>query len=354
MISFLSDNADGVSLEILKDLEKINQIDHSLPYGEDETTKSAKEIINKKFFEGNAKIFFVYNGTSANVLGLKAFLKPYDSVLSLKSAHLNTTENGAFERICGSKIILLDSKNGKLTTDNIKKNIELHSIHNTRSRIISITQASENGLVYSNEEIKKLANFAHKNQMLLHLDGARLANAIAYLMGEKLDEKKALEEFKKNIIESEVDVLSFGITKNGAMFGDAIVILNRSPIHLEAAEDLKYFKKQQLQVYSKSRYLSSQFKTIFESDLWIKNAYVANKMAKIIYEELKNKLEFKYKVCTNAIFFKAEKYIIDKLEKKYLFHHLKDENGNDEIRLVTSFATSEKTIEEFIKYTLAI
>lgn len=343
MISFLSDNADGVCKEVLEEIEKVNSKLFSIPYGEDEYTLNVEEEINKKFFEGNAKIFFVYNGTYANVLGINSFLKDYNSVLCLDNAHLNQDENGALERVSGCKIEGIDAGN-KLTVSKLLTRKNSISIHGTKTAVISITQSGENGLVYSNSEVKEIAEYAHKNNLVLHMDGARLSNAIAALGGSD-----PVKSFKENVLNSGVDVISFGMTKNGAMFGDLIAIINRSKNHQEAAFNLKYSIKQRGQLLSKFRFLSAQAKAMFLSDLWIKNATRANLLAQKIYENLKNHVEFENKTDTNILFMKIDEIPLKKIKETFLLHESPLEDGRKKIRIVTSFMTKEESVDSFIK-----
>ena len=214
MKSFASDNWSGVCPEIMETLNRVNR-EHNPAYGEleDRVTKNAIEKFRKEFGEETA-VFFVYNGTAANVLGVQHLMRPYHAIVSAHTAHMNEDECGAPEKISGSKIYTIETEDGKIKPNEVKP--FLRSIgfqHHSQPKVISISQVTETGTVYSREEITALANFAHGNNMFLHVDGARIANA-AVALGIS---------FKEMITDTGVDVLSFGGTKNGLMFGEVVV-----------------------------------------------------------------------------------------------------------------------------------
>ncbi|MCK4257361.1 MAG: low specificity L-threonine aldolase [Halanaerobiales bacterium] len=332
MKMFLSDNASGVHPKILEAIKECNT-EHELPYGNDIYTKKAIEKF-VQVFEKDVDVYFVANGTGANVLGLSCLLRSFESVICADTAHINVHECGALERITGSKILYTPNDNGKISVDDVKK--FLHAIgdeHETQPRVISITQATEVGTVYSVEEIKVLSDFAHGNNLFLHVDGARISNAAVYL-GVSL---------KEMITDTGVDMLSFGGTKNGMMFGEAIISFNP-----EVSKYLKYFRKQGMQLISKMRYISSQFIAYLENDLWRENAEAANSMAKLLETKLKTFPEIKLtvEVQSNIIFAEFPGEWIKTLQDKcYLY--ITDEETNL-VRMVTSFDTSTEDIEEFI------
>ena len=196
-------------------------------------------------------------------------------------------------------------------------------------RVVSITQPTELGTIYSIKEIKGLANFIHKNNMLLHVDGARLCNAAVSL-------NKNLKEITENI---GVDVLSFGGTKNGMMFGEAVIFFNKN-----LSKNFKFVRKQGMQLASKMRFISCQFESYLSNDLWYKNALHANKMAKLLYDKIKDipKIKITQNVDANAIFALMPEKYISKLKKKYFFH-----SNNSEIRLMCSYNTNSKDVLDF-------
>lgn len=330
--SFASDNNSGVHPEILKAIEEAN-IGHALAYGDDDYTK----IAVKKFeehFGPNIDTYFVFNGTAANVLGLKAMVNSFNSVICADVAHINVDECNAVEIFTGCKLLTVPSSDGKITVDQIKG--QLHVIgeqHHAQPKVVSITQSTEMGRVYSKEEMKKIADFTHKNNMFLHMDGARLSNAAASL-------GCGLKEITRDV---GVDVLSFGGTKNGSMNGEAIVFFNK-----ELSGDFKYIRKQGMQLTSKMRYISVQFTALLSNDLWLKNATCANKMAKLLEAELKKIPEIKITqpVEANGIFAIIPKEFIFEIQKKYFFYIWNRETS--EVRLMTSFDTTEEDIKNFM------
>jgi len=330
---FGSDNHSGVHPDILKEIERVNN-DYYLSYGEDEYTKKTIEKIKTHFGE-NIDVYFVGNGTAANILGLKAVTKSFNSILCAETAHLNVHECCGPEKFLGCKLVTIPTVDGKLTVDLLKPNIVgFGDPHMAQPKIISITQTSECGTVYSQKEIKNISDFAHKNNMLLHMDGARLCNAAAFL-------NEKLHSITK---EAGVDLLSFGGTKNGMMFGDAVIFFNK-----KLSKNFEFYRKQGMHLTSKMRFISAQFNAFFSNGLWLKNAKHANSMTKMLYKEIKDiqNLEVVYKIQGNAVFVKFDKKYNDKLLKKYFFHVF-DENRNI-VRFMCSFNTNKKDVIDFSK-----
>lgn len=331
--SFASDNNSGVHPDILKAILEANS-GHALAYGDDIYTKEADKIF-EKHFGPNIDAYFMFNGTAANVLGLKAITNSFNSIICADIAHINTSECNAVEIFTGCKLLTIPSNDGKITIEQVKRHMHtLGEQHHAQPKVISITQATEMGRVYKIEEIKKLADFAHKNNMLLHMDGARLSNAVARL-GVKLRDIS---------VDAGVDVLSFGGTKNGGMSGEAIIFFDKS-----LSKDFKYIRKQGMQLTSKMRFISAQFIALLSNDLWLKNASHANKLAKILEKELRKIPEIKItqEVETNAIFAILPKALIPKIQEKYFFYVWNEETS--EVRFMTSFDTTEEDIMSFVK-----
>lgn len=329
MRGFLSDNNSGTHPNILKAIEECN-IDHELPYGEDIYTEKAKEKI-REIFEKNVDVYFVTTGTAANVVGLSGLIRPFDGVICADTAHINVDECGAFERFSGSKLLYVPNRDGKLYIEDIEK--FLHSTgdeHQVQPRVISITQCTEVGTVYTIDEIKRLADFAHENNLYLHVDGARIANAIVSLN----------TNFRELITDTGVDLLSFGGTKNGMMIGEAIISFNP-----EISKNFKFIRKQGMQLVSKMRFISSQFIAYLEDDLWKKNAINANEMAKYLEEKLKEikDVDLCRNVEANILFINIPLEWLESLEKIYPLY---EEYG--QIRLVTSFDTNREDVDKFI------
>src|SRR5688572_11127641 len=237
--SFASDNNAGVHPEIIDAIRAVNE-GHVIAYGDDEITARAVKLF-KKHFGKDIAVHFVFGGTGANTLGLKAVTKPYQAVLCAETAHINVDECGAPEQFTGCKLIDLATPDGKLRVEQLEP--YLHVVgneHHVQPRVISISQATEMGTVYTKQELKALAQFAHANNMLLHVDGARLSNAAASL-------NASLKEITADV---GVDVLSFGGTKNGMIYGEAVVFFDE-----ELARDFKFIRKQGMQLSSKMRFI---------------------------------------------------------------------------------------------------
>ena len=329
---FASDNCASVHPKIMKALEQANE-GHTISYGDDEYTKRAAEMI-KGLFNKTCEVYFVINGTGANVTGLSLCLKSFNSVICAETAHINTDECGAFENTTGAKICPIESNDGKLYIE--KVSALLHNIgveHHSQPKVISITQSTEFGTLYTPEEIRKIADFAHENGMYLHMDGARIANAAA-----------ALDIPISGITcDVGVDILSFGGAKNGLMFGEAVVVFDRA-----LAADFKYYRKQYMQLMSKMRYISAQYIALIEDGLYLENARHANKMAKLLGEELiKSGIDIVQPVEVNAVFAKLPKRIIEPLQKE-MFFYVWNEDTNV-VRLMTAFDTTEDDIKKFVE-----
>jgi threonine aldolase len=330
---FGSDNHSGVHPEIFKAMQSVNS-GYSVSYGDDEYTKYAVEKF-KEHFGKNIGVFFVANGTAANIIGLKSVVDSFNSIICAEQAHLNVHECCGPESFIGCKLLTIPTEDGKLTVDMIKPMlVGFGDVHMAQPRVISITQTTELGTVYTPQEIKNLSDFAHKNNMLLHMDGARLCNAAAYL-------KVGLGEIT---YDAGIDLLSFGGTKNGMMYGDAVVFFDKNLVG-----NFEFFRKQGMHLMSKMRYISIQFETLLSNDLWKKNAEHANSMAKLLYNKIKNisGIEITQKVESNAVFAKVPKNYLQKIHKKYFFHVF-DEN-NSEARLMCSYNTKREDVLDFVE-----
>lgn len=330
--SFASDNNAGVHPRILQAMERANR-GHVVAYGDDPYTAAA--IAKFRVLLGqDATIYFVFSGTGANVLGLKAVTEPYHAVICAETAHINVDECGAPEKFTGCKLLTVPTKDGKLRPEDVKP--LLHGIgveHHVQPRVISISQSTEMGTVYQPEEIKVLSDFAHKHELLLHVDGARIANAAMSL-------KSSLSAITR---EAGVDVLSFGGAKNGMMYGEAVVFFTR-----DLAPDFKFIRKQGSHLASKMRFISAQFDALLTNDLWKKNAAHANRMAQLLARELSkvSPIEITQKVEANGVFAIIPKRYISALQKEYFFYVWNE--ALSEVRLMTSFDTTEEDIQKFV------
>ncbi|NOR75909.1 MAG: aminotransferase class V-fold PLP-dependent enzyme [Draconibacterium sp.] len=328
---FASDNNSGVHPAIFKSMEEVNT-GHVVGYGDDQFTQKAIKIFKDKFGE-NTEIFFVFNGTGANVLSLSTVTQSFNSVICAETAHIQEDECGAPEKFTGCKLLPVDPVNGKLTPDAIQHHLTGFDFeHHSQPRVISISQVTEMGTVYQPKEIQELADLAHKNNMLLHMDGARIANAAISL---DLD-------FREFTVDCGVDILSFGGTKNGMMMGEAVLFFNS-----ELTLNTKYIRKQSMQLYSKMRFVGAQFLAYFENDLWKETATHANKMAKLLESEIVKIPEIKITqpVNANGIFAIVPREIIEPLQKRFFFYIWDD--TKPEVRWMTSFDTTEQEIFEF-------
>jgi len=331
--SFASDNNAGVHKEVLEALQKVND-GHVIAYGDDPYTEAAREKF-RSFLGKDIEIFFVFNGTGANVLGLSASTSPYNSIIAAETAHINSDECGAPEKFSGCKLLTVPTPDGKLTVELITKFMHGFGFeHHSQPKVISITQSTEMGTVYSVSEIKALADYAHSLNLILHMDGARLANAALSLN----------LSFKDMTADCGVDVLSFGGTKNGLMFGEAIIFFK-----LSLATNFKYIRKQGMQLASKMRYISAQFDAYLSDDLWKKSAAHANAMAQILSREVLKipQIKITQKVQSNGVFAIVPQNIIPELQKEYFFYMWNDETS--EVRWMCSYDTTEEDIMTFVK-----
>lgn len=330
--SFASDNNAPVHESVFKAMLDANQGD-AIAYGDDLYTLEA-EYAFKKMFGKHTATYFVFNGTGANVSAISHLARSYHAIICSDKAHIQHDECGAAEKFAGCKVHVLPSSNGKIEVSQIEP--LLHSVgfaHHSQPKVISITQATEMGNVYTAEEIMQIARFASENNLYLHVDGARIANAAASLNISMLD----------MITNTGVDILSFGGTKNGIMLGEAVVFLNE-----DLAAEYEYTRKQSMQLASKMRYISAQFNALLTNDLWLKNASHANKMAQMLAAKIREipEVHITQPVEVNAIFAILPKRAIENLLRKFFFY-VWDVSRN-EVRWMTAFNTTEGDIDDFV------
>ncbi|MCL2413834.1 MAG: low specificity L-threonine aldolase [Bacteroidales bacterium] len=331
MKSFASDNYSGVHPQILKAISDVNA-DHAAAYGSDVYTEKAIQQF-KQLLGESVEVYFTFIGTAANVLGLKALTQPHHAVICTDTAHINVDECGAPERFTGCKLLTVSTVDGKLRIADIEKfQSSVGNEHHVQPKVISISQTTELGTLYTPDEIKALADYAHSHNMYLQMDGARIANAAAALN----------MPIKSFTFDCGVDVLSFGGTKNGMMYGEAIVFANAS-----LCENFKYIRKQGMQLASKMRYISAQFSAYLSDDLYLKTAHHANAMAQLLVEKLNDipEVEITQKSTANGIFAKLPKEIIKPLQDEYFFYEWNEQNH--EVRWMCSWDTTETEIENF-------
>ncbi len=329
---FGSDNHSGISPEILKAIADAN-VDHALAYGDDEYCNRVGDIF-RSYFGDQAQVYFVFNGTGANVLSIDAMCRSHHAVVCAESAHINVDECGAPQRIVGCKLLTVPTPDGKLTPKLVKT--QLHGFgfeHHSQPRAINITQSTELGTLYTLEEIKELVDLAHAYNMYLHIDGARLANA-AVALGCT---------FKEMTTDLGVDILSFGGTKNGMMMGESVVVLNPA---LDV--DMKYRRKQMTQLCSKMRFVAAQYEAYLTTGLWRRNAEHSNRMAQLLYNAVKDipQVEVQYPVQVNSVFVKLPHQVWTSLLDDYFFYDW--DEANDVVRWMCSFDTTEQDIADFV------
>jgi len=330
---FASDNNAGVHPEIIKELVSVNS-GHTIGYGSDPYTEKAIRLF-KEHLGSFTETFFVFTGTAANVLCLSGVTRPWNSVLTAFTAHLEQDECGAPEKFTGCKVLTVDTDDGKINAGMLGKH--MHGIdfeHHSQPKVISITQATEMGTVYSPGEIKKLADFAHENGMLLHMDGARIANASVSLG----------LPFKSFTTDSGVDILSFGGTKNGMMYGEAVCFLKP-----DLSNDFRYIRKQGMQLASKMRFISAQYIAYFRDNLWKKCASHSNAMAKLLAGKLMrlDGIRITQQVEANGVFLIIPHDVAERVRKQYFFYPWDEKKS--EYRIMTSWDTTVEDIEEFVK-----
>ncbi len=333
MKSFASDNYSGVHPEVMEALHRANT-SHMGSYGNDEITSRAIRKF-EEYFGKNIDVYFVYNGTGANTLGLRTLTESFHSILCSEWAHINVDESTAPEKFTGCKLIGITSKDGKISPDRVAEKIHRQGDpHHPQARVISISQLTEYGTAYTVEEIKALSALARKNGLYLHMDGARICNAAVSL-------NKDFCDFTRD---AGVDVLSFGGTKNGMMFGEAVIFFNK-----DLPRYFPFIRKQGMQLHSKMRFISAQFEALLSNDLWKRNAMHANSMAKILAEGLREiaQVHITQKVDGNGIFATFPNELISPLQQE-VFFYVWNEKTN-EVRIMCSFDTTEVEIQRFLK-----
>ncbi len=335
MKGFGSDNHSGMHPEILKKFIDAN-VEHSPSYGTDSYSEQAIEIFRAHFGK-QCDVHFVYNGTAANVLCLRAAVKNYESFMCSDVSHLNIDECGAPEFFSG-KLIPVKSANGKIIFSELEKHlIRKGDQHYSQPRLISLTQPTELGTCYSLNEIQNIVTLAKKHNMYIHIDGARLTNAVVHLK----------TTFKEMITDLGIDIVSFGGTKNGLAFGEAVLILNK-----DLQKDFKYIRKQSAQLPSKTRFIASQYLGYFGNDLCFQIAQHSLNMALLLRKNIEaiTEIEITEPTESNAVFVKLPKHLISILREKYFFYVWNEKTY--ECRLMMSWDTTPEDVQGFTKLLL--
>jgi threonine aldolase len=326
---FASDNSATIHPAVLEAIARVN-VGHTFGYGHDDYTLSVEARVAHAFAP-DASAFFVFNGTGANVVSLRAACRRFEGVICAETAHLNVDECGAPEAMAGLKLLTVSGVDGKLTPELVESRItRVGDEHAVQPHLLSISQCSELGTLYGLEETRALAELAHSHDLLLHIDGARLANAAAAL-GVSLGE-----------VASGADVLSFGGTKNGLLGAEAVVILNPRLVH-----DFLYIRKQSMQLASKMRFLAAQFDALLTDDLWLSCAGHANEMASRLAGALSDVpgLTITRPAETNAVFAALPPAVTESLQRDYPFYVWDEAAG--EVRWMCSWDTTEDDVDQF-------
>jgi threonine aldolase len=329
--SFASDNAAGAHPEVIEALRAANA-GGALPYGRDPwTTRSVERF--RALFEADVEVLYTYGGTGANVVALQCMLAPQDAVICPSSAHLNVDECGAPERFTGAKLIDVPSPDGKLSPGTVRALMQpSHDEHHVTPRVIAVSQPTELGTLYTVGEISELAQLAHEHGLFLYVDGARIANAVSAL-------GCSVRELTYG---AGVDVLTFGGTKNGLLYGEAVVLLRP-----ELARRARFARKQAGQLSSKMRFIAAQFDVLLQDDLWLAGAANANDMARRLAGRLSGvpEVEILRPVEVNSVFARLPGSLIDQLQKWSFFWNW--DLDDNVVRWMTSFATSDEDVMRF-------
>ncbi|NBW73489.1 MAG: low specificity L-threonine aldolase [Microbacteriaceae bacterium] len=332
---FASDNYAGVHPKLFELMQQVNE-GHEVAYGDDFVTAEL-QIAFKKAFGPEAEVFPVFNGTGSNVIALSAVVKRWEAVICAETAHINADEGGAPEKMAGIKLWTIPTTDGKLTPELIKPYLfDIGSVHRAQISVISITQTTELGTLYTKDEIRALADFAHENNLYLHMDGARLSNAAAALG----------LSFKEFTTDAGVDLVSFGGTKIGALAAEAVVVLNNKTL----AASIPFLRKTSMQLPSKMRFTSAQLIALLEDDLAIKNAIHANSMAKLLDEGVREiaklsngRVSIPNPTQANAVFPILPMDVIEALQKQYRFYVWDYRTG--QVRWMCAWDTREEDVQ---------
>jgi len=328
---FASDNYAAAHPAVLQAMVDVNE-GHQVAYGEDDSTKQLSVLIKQHFGE-SAEVFPVFNGTGSNVAALSALMERWEAVICASSAHINMDEGGAPEKVAGLKLWTVPTPDGKLTPELIESQAYgFGDVHRSQPKVVSITQSSEYGTVYSVSEIKAITDFAHKHGMFVHLDGARISNAAASLN----------LPFRAFTTDVGVDVVSFGGTKNGAIAAEAVIALNP-----RVAEALPFIRKSYMQLASKMRFSSAQLVALLSNDLWLQNAKHSNQMAQLLFKEVSAipGVTVTKPVQANAVFAILPPEVTERLQKRFRFYVWDPATG--EVRWMCSWDTTEDDVRLF-------
>lgn len=332
MKSFASDNYAGVLPEIMQALHNANTA-HARSYGADDITARTTGLF-KQVFGAAAETYFVFNGTGANVLSISSATQSYNAVLCADTSHIYCDESSAPETFTGCRFFAIPAnEQGKLTVENIRERlIRKGDVHYAQTAMVSITQSTEYGTVYTPAEIRAIADIAHEFGLYLHVDGSRFFNAAAALGCSLADISGG----------AGVDILSLGGTKAGMMYGEAVVVFNK-----ELNKHMAYKHKQTMQLASKTRFIAAQFEAMLKDELWRRVATHANAMAQQLHKALSAYPDVKFTrpVQANALFAEIPRHWYEPLQQHFPFYIWKD--STHEVRLMCSWDTQEEDIQRF-------
>jgi len=329
--SFASDNASGVHPAVMDALVAANA-DHALAYGADEWTARATEKFCE-LFGAPVGVRFVWGGTGANVVSLQSLVEPWDAIVCADSAHIAVDECGAPERFTGCKLLTFSTTDGKLSVADVHRSqVGRDDEHHSQAKVVSVTQSTESGTLYSVAELADLCTAAHEHGMRVHLDGARLANAVAALGCD----------VRAVTVDAGVDVVSFGGTKNGMMYGEAVIFLDPA-----LGRNSRFIRKQAAQLPSKMRFVAAQFEALLTDDVWLANAAHANAMARTLADAVRDipGVTLTREPAVNSVFVTLPHDAIPRLQAQSFFWPW--DVAVDEVRWMTSFDTTADDIATF-------
>lgn len=334
--SFRNDYSEGAHESILKALQETNLV-QTIGYGEDEYCKRAKELIRKEIGKPEAGIYFISGGTQTNLLAISSFLRPHEAVIGTTVSHINVHETGAIEAT-GHKVLTVKTKDGILTKEHIVPILKEHNgAHMVKPKMVYISNSTEVGTIYKKEQLEELSCFCKEHNLILFLDGARLGSALC-----SKENNMTIKE-----LADLVDCFSIGGTKNGALFGEALVFCNT-----RYEEEFLYMVKQKGALLAKGRLLGIQFEVLFQDGLYYRLAEHANQLAMILKEGLcELNVDFLTDSYSNQLFPIFNNTFIQELEKDYEFEVIEEiDKEHTCIRLITSWATEKEKVEEFLEY----
>lgn len=331
-VSFGSDNHSGVHPRVMEAIACANE-GHAHAYGNDPWTAEALGLL-RSILGDDIDVAFTFNGTGANVVTLATICRPWESVICPQTAHINVDECAAPERVAGVKLVAVATPDGKLTPDLVRPHLTGFGFeHHAQPRVISVSQASEYGTVYTVGELRALADLAHAHGLLLHVDGARFANAVAHLGCSPAEMLEA----------GGVDALSFGGTKNGMLLGEAVVLVHGAP-----ADTLAFVRKQCGQLASKMRFVAAQYTAMLKDGLWLETAAHANAMATRLAAGLAEAgVVVTQRVEANEVFVLLPHAVIPPLSERFGFYTWNEARG--EVRMVTSWDTQAEDVDVLVE-----